>query len=120
MRLNITARHFKLTDKIRNYVSKEVEHLSKYYDGIIDMDVILEWEKKDRIAEIKANVFHTVLSAEKRSDDIYLSIHGAVEKMERQLIKYKDRLHGFEHAKAPREIALEENSKYNEGELSIE
>ena len=120
MRLNITARHFKLNDKIREYVKKEVSQLNKYYDGIVDMDVILGWEKKDRIAEIKVNVFHTLLSAEKRTDDIYLSIHGAVEKLERQLIKYKDRLHGFEHAKAPGEVALEEDAEINEGEMSIE
>ena len=39
MNLNITARHFKLTDAIRDFAETEVTRLKKYHDGIIDGEV---------------------------------------------------------------------------------
>ena len=111
MRINITARHFKMTDKIKDYANKEVFRLKKYYDGIIDVDIVLGWEKKDRIAEINISVFHTLLNAQERSEDMLLAIHGAVNKLERQIIKYKERLHGFEHEKTPTSVPTEENTE---------
>jgi len=97
MRINITARHFKLSEKMKGYVEKEVYRLKKYYDGIIDVDVILKWEKKTRLAEINISVSGTVLTAHEHSENIAKSVDRAIDKLERQLKKYKDRLHRFEH-----------------------
>jgi putative sigma-54 modulation protein len=97
MRINITARRFKLTAALRQFTEEEVSRLTKYYDGIVDAEVILSWEKHDRLAEIKMLVFGTVLTSVGRSDEMKKSIHEAIEKMERQLVKYKDKLRGFEH-----------------------
>ena len=99
MRINITARHFKLNDDLREYVENEVVRFKKYYEPIIDVDVILGWEKQDRIAEINSTVYGTVLTAHERSGDMRKSIDRAVDKLERQLKKYKERLRSFEHEK---------------------
>lgn len=97
MRINVTARRFKLSDELKDYAETEVMRLKKYYDDIIDTEVILAWEKKDRLAEINVGLNGTKLSAHERSEDLHKSITLAVDKLERQVQKYKGRRHGFEH-----------------------
>ena len=109
MRLNITARHFKLSESLKNHIENEVRRLKKYYDGIIDIDVILDWEKIQRMVEIKILVHGTVLTAQDRSDDIKKSIDRTVDKLERQILKYKERLKSFEHEKFMDESASVED-----------
>lgn len=97
MRINVTARRFKLTEDLKAHAENEVRRLKKYYDDIIDTEVILGWEKKDRLAEINIKVNGQTLSAHERSEDMHKSVVLAVDKMERQIQKYKGRRQGFEH-----------------------
>ena len=99
MRINITARRFKMSDELKQYANEKVTHLEKYYDSIVDVEVILSWEKKDRLAEVNLSVHGSVLSSKERSDDMHKSVDSAIEKMERQLKKYKGRRHSFNHEK---------------------
>jgi putative sigma-54 modulation protein len=62
--------------------------------------VILGWEKKVRVAEIKIAVYGTVLTATERSEDMKTAVRESVDKLERQLVKYKDKLRGFDHERA--------------------
>lgn len=104
MRINITARHFKLKDELKQFTEKEIQRLQKYYDQIIDAEVVLEWQKIHRRAEIKMTVYGTVLTAQYRADEMHKAINGAIEKMERQLKKYKEKLQGFDHEKVTGEM----------------
>ena len=99
MRLGITARKFKLSDELRDFVEGEVSRFNKYYDGIIDVDVVLGWEKNDRYAEMKVMVFNKTLTAVEKTEDMHKSITLAADKIERQIVKYKDRLKKFGHEK---------------------
>ena len=72
--------------------------LKKYYDGIVTGNVVLRFEKsKDsvKIAEINLAVYGTKLVAIEKSENFYKSIDNAVEKMERQLLKYKGKRRGL-------------------------
>jgi putative sigma-54 modulation protein len=100
MNISITARHFKAPEPLKDYARKEVERLTRYYDGIIDGEVILSWEKLTQIAEIKLKVYGQVLTAKEKSEDIRKSITLAVDKVERQLNKYKEKWHKKGNAKA--------------------
>src|SRR5574341_1203678 len=100
MNINITARHFKAPEKLKNYARKEVARLKKYYDGIIEGEVILTWEKLTQIAEINLKVYGQTLSAKQKSEDIRKSITLAVDKLERQVEKYKEKWHKKGNAKA--------------------
>jgi len=75
MRVNITARHYKAPDKLKEYAEKEVRKLTKYFDGIIEF-------------------------AREKSEDIYKGIDHAVDKIERQLKKYKEKLKDHSYSKA--------------------
>ena len=118
MRINITSRRFKLSNNLKEYTEKTVRRLKKYYEPIIDVDIVLGWEKKDRMAEINISVYGTILSAHERSEDMRKSIDRAVDKLERQLKKYKDRRRGFEHEKIPNEqYIVEGNESYDSEEF---
>jgi putative sigma-54 modulation protein len=94
MNVQFTARHFKAHDGLKNYAFSQVSTLTKFYDGIINGNIILHFEKlKDsvKIAEINLAVYGTHLVAIEKSDDFYKSIDNAVSKLERQLMKYKDK-----------------------------
>ncbi len=92
MRINISARHFKASDNLKEFARDEVMRLKKYYDGIIDCEIVFDKQREVRSCEIATKVYGTVLNASVSSDDHFKSTVGAVDKLERQLRKYKAKL----------------------------
>ena len=97
MKIEITARNFRLGTKLEKYVKDELNRLEKLYDGIIDCQVILEKIKYDNAAEIIIRVYRRSLVTKDTSDEMFKSIDGAAEKMRRRLKKYKQKLRDFDH-----------------------
>lgn len=91
MRVNFTARHYKSSKRLKDYAENEVQKLTKFYNGIIDCDIILDYQKELQIAQVSINVYGSRLSVTEKTDDIYKSIDTAVEKLERQLKRYKEK-----------------------------
>jgi putative sigma-54 modulation protein len=95
MNVQFTARHFKAHEGLKQYALSQVSTLTKYFDGIVNGNVVLQFERqKDsvKVAEINLAVYGTHLTAVEKSEDFYKSIDLAVGKMERQLVKYKGKL----------------------------
>jgi putative sigma-54 modulation protein len=95
MNIQITSRHFRIHDTIRNHAITEVEKLERFFDGILAADVVLYFEKQQKSrkhCEITLKVQGSKMFAGEDSDDFLKSIDGAVGKMERQLKKYKEKL----------------------------
>ncbi len=91
MRTRFTARHYKAPASLKNFAEQEVQRLKKYYDGIIDCEIILDYEKQTQVAEIILTVYGQRLTAVEKSEEIRKSITLAVDKLERQLKKYKNK-----------------------------
>ncbi len=92
MNIAITARKFKAHDTLKNFINNEVSSLEKFYDDILDVDVVLSFiNTKDSVksAEIVVKVPGQTLTAEEESDDFKKSVSAAVEKLSRQLKKLK-------------------------------
>ncbi len=92
MRVNITARHYKAPDRLKEYAESEVQKLTKYFDGIIECEIILDYEKTIQVVEIAMKVHKQRLFVREKSKDIYKGLDLAVAKIERQLKKYKEKL----------------------------
>jgi len=92
MRTSIAARRFRASDKLQSYASNEVQRLKKYFDNIIDCDIILSYQKENKTCEILLKVYGTVLKATEQTDDFYKSINLTVNKLEQQVKKYKAKL----------------------------
>ena len=91
MRINFTARHYKSSRRLKQYAENEIKRLEKFFDGIINCDVVLDFQKEMQIAELKVTVYGQVLTVIEKTEDIYKSIDYAAIKMERQLKRYKQK-----------------------------
>ncbi len=92
MNITITARKFKAHSTLKEYISDEVSSLEKFYDEIIDGNVILSYHNNKlnvKTAEIILQVPGQTLTATESADDFKKSTNIAVEKLARQLEKLK-------------------------------
>lgn len=94
MDIQITSRHFKARPSMLEYTEEALQKLSQLYDGIISADVVFEVEAhtEGKMAEITLLVYHDRLFAKETSDEFEKSVAACVEKLEKQLRKYKDKL----------------------------
>jgi len=99
MRVTFTARHFRPSDRLQAFAKDEVKRLKKYYDGILDCEIVLDYVKQQQIAEVILKVFGTRLAVVEKSEDMYKSITLAVDKLERKLKRYKGKQRGFDNEK---------------------
>ena len=111
MEIRTTARHFDLTDNLKQFVESEIKRLEKYFDHIIDTHLTMSVEKSRQIAELTVKVYGTVLISKAKAFDMYVAVEQVIGKMETQIKKYKDRLKDKKGAKkAPlktREVAAD-------------
>ncbi|PLX69677.1 MAG: ribosomal subunit interface protein [Denitrovibrio sp.] len=92
MNIQITARNIDLTDAIRSYAEKKVSKLEKYSDHITEASVLLEVQKNVHIVEILLSAKGIFMKGLEKSEDLYASIDLASDKIEKQLVKYKEKL----------------------------
>ena len=92
MQNRTTARHFELTDELKNFAENGIEKLGRYFNHIIDTHLILDAEKSRMTAELKVKVYGTVLTSKVRSFNMHDSVEKVIDKMEEQLKRYKERL----------------------------
>lgn len=92
MQSRVTARHFDLTDALREHVDNRSQHLLRFFDHIIDLHWVLDVDKHRHIADLSAKVYGTVLTGRAETSDMKVSVDEVADKMESQLKKYKSRL----------------------------
>lgn len=99
MQLNITFRHLDPIDSLKNYAREKVERVNKYLDKATEAHVVLSLERHLHHADISIHSGTFLLRGKERSEDMYASIDLAMDKIERQLKRYKEKLkhhHGRE------------------------
>ena len=95
MDIHFTARKFKAHSNVKAHATKGLKKLDKMYDGILRGDVILSYQRASnslKTAEIILQVYGTTLTAKEHSEEFLKSIDLAIDKIERQLSKYKTKL----------------------------
>lgn len=89
MQIKVTARHLDLTDALRDYSESKLSRITKFLDEVIDAHIVLSVERYRHIAEITIKTNQAVIHGQGESDDMYNAIDFAVERVERQLIRFK-------------------------------
>lgn len=107
MRISFTARHFKSSERLKEFATTEVRRLKKYYDDILDVEIILDYVKQEQVAEIVVKVYGQRLAVVEKSEDMYKSVTLAVDKLERKLLKYKEKLRKFNNERITENIVTE-------------
>ena len=107
MQLIITAKNMEITERLREYVEKKIGKLDRYLPSIDEAHVELSVQRaksaQDRqIVQVTLRSNGTILRAEERSDDIFASIDAVLDKIYRQIARYKGKR--YNRGRAPGEV----------------
>lgn len=102
MNLTISGHHLELTPAIRQYVETKLERIKRHFDHVIDVAVILAVEKlpekeKRQKAEINLRLRGKDIHVESIAEDLYAAIDTLIDKLDRQVIKYKTKVQDHQH-----------------------
>ena len=94
MQLNVSGHHVEVTEPLREYVETKFERLQRHFDQITNTDVTLVVEKLVQKAEATVHISGADIFAAAESEDMYAAIAALADKLDRQLIKHKEKSRG--------------------------
>jgi putative sigma-54 modulation protein len=101
MDITVTGRHVDVTPAIKEYAAKKIEHIGIDFPRILSAHFIVDVEKFRHIAELIITCGnHITIEAREISEDLYASLDGVVDKVARQMRKYKTKIQN--HHQRPR------------------
>ncbi|MCP4230150.1 MAG: ribosome-associated translation inhibitor RaiA [bacterium] len=92
MNVQITGKHIDVTDAMKDYIKKKINKLTRHLRDVIEVSVTLHVERYHHICEINIMADHLQIRGEGDTNDMYTSIDVAVDKIEKQLRRYRDKL----------------------------
>lgn len=98
--ITVTGRHLDITPAIRRYAEDKANKLTKYYDLIQEIEVILDGNSdKTKKVEMIVNAEHkSMFIGRQEGEDLYGCIDQVVHKLERQLTDHKERFRNRKHS----------------------
>ncbi|MBT0570455.1 ribosome-associated translation inhibitor RaiA [Curvibacter sp. CHRR-16] len=110
MNLTISGHHLEVTPALRSYVTSKLDRIIRHFDQVVDVKVLLTVEKqkekeKRQRAECTIHVKGSDVFAESAHEDLYAAIDELVDKLDRQIVRHKDKLQDHHHAAPKRMIA---------------
>lgn len=97
MNLIVSGHHVDITPAIREYVTGKMQRISRHFDLVIDVDVILTVEKLRQKAEVNVHVSGKDIYCECDDANMYAAIDVLVDKLDRQILKHKRKLQDRPH-----------------------
>ncbi len=91
MNLTVTGHHVEVTNSMRNYVVEKLQRLQRHSENLFDIQVILSVEKLRQKAEATIKVSGNTLYADTTQPDMYAAIDLLMDKLDRQLIRQKEK-----------------------------
>ena len=91
MQLDITGKNIEVTDSLRDYVREKVDRITRHFDNVIDVHVVLSVEKHRQFAEINVSASGAHLHADAEDKDMYAAVDGMADKIDRQVRKHKEK-----------------------------
>jgi len=92
MQLNVSGHHVEVTESMRDYVASRFEKIGRHFDLVSDVHCILTVEKLRHKAEATVQVNGKKIYSEAVDEDMYVAIDALVDKLERRVRKYKEKL----------------------------
>lgn len=92
MQLNLSGHHVDITDSMRNYVEEKLTKLERHFDHVTNVQVILSVEKLRQKAEASVHLAGNDVFAECTDEDMYTAIDALIDKLDRQVLKHKEKL----------------------------
>jgi putative sigma-54 modulation protein len=120
-KVEIVARNMRLTDNTREYVEKKAAKLERHLPGIDEVRIELSHAKTARsatdrqVAQITVRGKRFILRTEERSDDLHAAFDNALDKIQRQIERYKGKhYHGRGDGRSAAEVVAAEEMLMDE------
>lgn len=97
MNVQVSGHHVEVTAPIREYVLSKLERVQRHFDQVIDINVILSVEKLRQKAEISVHMRGKDIHVESDDADMYAAIDLMMDKLDRQIIKHKQKAYAHPH-----------------------
>ena len=97
MNLNLTGNHLEITPAIRDYVVAKLDRLTRHFDHVIDVSVVLSVNKLRQKIEANLHIRGKDLHAESIEPDMYAAIDALADKLDRQVLKHKEKRESHRH-----------------------
>ncbi len=91
MNLHLTGHHLEITPAIRDYVSSKLQRITHHFDHVFDVSVVLTVEKLQHRIEASVHVRGKEIFCESADADMYAAIDGLVDRLDRTIIKHKEK-----------------------------
>jgi putative sigma-54 modulation protein len=101
MNLHLTGHHLQITPAMRDYVAAKLGRITHHFDHVIDVNVILSVEKLRQKVEASVHVRGKDIFCESTDIDMYAAIDGLVDKLDRTIIKHKEKNLEHRHVATP-------------------
>ena len=100
MNLNLTGHHLLITPAIREYITIKLERVTRHFDHVIDVNVVLSVDKLRQQISANLHVSGKEIHAECVEADMYAAIDALADKLDRQVLRHKEKRNGNRHEPA--------------------
>lgn len=97
MQVSVTGRNIDVTPPLRQYVEGKLARVKRHFNQLIDVHVILDVDKHDQRAEAAVTGSGASFFADARNADMYAAIDLMIDKLDRQVLKHKEKLKDHSH-----------------------
>ena len=110
MNLNLTGNHLPITPAIRDYVVVKLLRVTRHFDHVIDVNVVMSVEKLRHKVEVNLHTRGKDIHVEAVEPDMYAAIDALADKLDRQVVKHKEKqaVHRHDGAGIKRDVASAE------------
>ncbi len=92
MNLKITGIHLDVTPALRDYIEAKLERITRHVDNVTAVAVTLSVDKLEQKAEVNVHLKGKDIHVEASSSDMYAALDALADKLDRQVLKYKEKL----------------------------
>jgi putative sigma-54 modulation protein len=100
MNLNLSGHHLVITPAIRSYVMSKLERVTRHFDHVIDVSVVLSVDKLRQQITANLHIRGKDIHAECVEPDMYAAIDALADKLDRQVLRHKEKRNGHRHEPA--------------------
>jgi putative sigma-54 modulation protein len=105
VRTDITCRHCQMDPELKSYVEEKISHLAHYFDRVDEAHVVFEAEGHRRIAGVTVHASRAVISSEQSAEDMRTAFDRTIDKVERQIRRYKGRVRNHKGVEPTADVA---------------
>ena len=100
MNLNLSGHHLVITPAIRSYVTAKLDRVTRHFDHVIDVNVVLSVDKLRQQITANLHIRGKEIHAECVDPDMYAAIDALADKLDRQVLRHKEKANGHRHEPA--------------------